>query len=171
VEEERPTGLQIAANRRGSVCNALFHETTVQLIRCKFMKHRFVSPMRTAAWNRERRSDCPVFLCKTHGNSRRCFVKIDGTTFLYVSFFIWFDLINKRKIIERKQNSGLKGHQKNADVKEASCGNEPGDGVPDTMRNSQDGSFYYSGRSEVSLPQVDLELSRRDHRLSSDGRM
>lgn len=52
-----------------------------------------------------------------------------------------------------------------------SCGNEPGDAVPDFMRNSQDGSFHYSGRSEVSLPQVDLEPSRRDHRVSSEHRM
>lgn len=43
---EATDGLQIAANRWGSVCNALFHETTERLIRCKFMKHRFVSPMR-----------------------------------------------------------------------------------------------------------------------------
>lgn len=43
---EATDGLQIAANRWGSICNALFHETTERLIRCKFMKHRFVSPMR-----------------------------------------------------------------------------------------------------------------------------
>lgn len=68
--------------------------------------------------------------------------------------------------------AGLKGHQKNADIEGRSCGNEPGDAVSDSMRNSQDGSFHYSGRSEVSLPQVDLEPStRRDHRLSSDSRM
>jgi len=46
-------GLQIAANRWGSVCNALFHETTERLIRCKFMKHRFVSLM----WERERKRE------------------------------------------------------------------------------------------------------------------
>lgn len=31
-------------------------------------------------------------------------------------------------------------------------GNEPKDEVPDFMRNSQDVSFHYSERTEVSLP-------------------
>lgn len=74
-------------------------------------------------------------------------------------------------MIGRKRDAGLKRHRKNALIKEGSCGNEPEDSVSDSMRNSQDGSFHYSGRSEVSLPQVDLEPTRRDHRLSPDGRM
>lgn len=36
-----------------------------------------------------------------------------------------------------------------------------GTGSLTPMRNSQDGSFHYSGRGEVSLPQVDLEPTRR----------
>jgi len=75
------------------------------------------------------------------------------------------------KMTAEERDADLKRHRRNALIKEGSCGNEPGDAVPDSMRNSQDGSFHYSGRSEVSLPQVDLEPTRRDHRLSPDGRM
>lgn len=62
-----------------------------------------------------------------------------------------------RKMTAGERDAGLKRHRKNALIKEGSCGNEPGDAVSDSMRNSQDGSFHYSGRSKVSLPQVDLE--------------
>lgn len=41
TREATSDSLQIAANRQGSLCNALFHETIEQLIRCEFMKHRF----------------------------------------------------------------------------------------------------------------------------------